>query len=67
MQLLLTNITNMMFGNELQKMYQAWQQGNDNYGRDWAAFVEYAARFNHTTGDEMMRELQKHYWFKKID
>lgn len=55
----------MMNGNELFKMYQAWQQGNENYVRDWAKFVEWAATWNKTTGDIVMHELQKHYWFKK--
>ena len=52
---------------ELQKMYQAWQQGNENYARDWADFVEWAARWYQTTGDAIVRELQKHYWFQKSD
>ena len=56
-----------MFESELHKMYQAWQQGNDHYGRDWANFVEWAARWNNTTGDVIMRELQKYYWFKRGD
>ena len=49
----------------LQHMYQAWQQGNENYARDWYNFVEFAARQCNTTGDLVMRELQKYYWFKK--
>lgn len=53
-----------MFESELQRMYQAWQQGNENYVRDWADFVEYAAKWNKTSGDEIMRQLQKYYWFK---
>jgi len=54
-----------MFESELQRMYQAWMQGNENYIHDWAFFVEKAARWNNTSGDEIMRELQKYYWFKK--
>jgi hypothetical protein len=46
-------------------MYQAWMQGNDHYVRDWYSFVEFAARQCGTTGDIVMRELQKYYWFKK--
>ena len=57
----------MMNSDELHKMYQAWQQGNEHYVRDWANFVEWAARWNQTTGDVVMRELQKHYWFKRSD
>ena len=56
-----------MFESELHKMYQAWQQGNDNYIRDWYNFVEHAARWNNTSGDVIMKELQKYYWFKKGD
>jgi hypothetical protein len=50
----------------LQHIYQAWQQGNEHYVRDWAKFVEHAARCNRTTGDIIMKELQKYYWFKWI-
>jgi hypothetical protein len=55
----------MMTETELQRMYQAWQQGNEHYVRDWVDFLEWAAKWNQTTGDAMMRELQKYYWFKK--
>lgn len=54
-----------MFESQLQQMYQAWMQGNENYIHDWAIFVEQAAKWNNTTGDIIMRELQKYYWFKK--
>ena len=53
-----------MFESELQKMYQAWMQGNDHYIRDWVSFVEQAARWQNTTGDVIMRELQKYTWFE---
>jgi len=52
--------------NNLQHMYQAWMQGNENYVQDWAKFVEWAARQNNTTSDNIMRELQKYSWFKWI-
>ena len=55
----------MINPSELQKMYQAWQQGNEHYAKDWYYFVEWAARHNNTNGDVIMRELQKHYWFKQ--
>lgn len=57
----------MLDSRTLQHMYQAWQQGQDDYVRDWYAFVEFAARQCNTTGDIVMRELQKYYWFKKGD
>jgi chitodextrinase len=47
-------------------MYQAWQQGNENYVRDWARFVEWAAYHNNTTSDSVMCDLQKYPWFKWI-
>ena len=53
-----------MFESELQRMYQAWMQGNEHYIRDWANFVEWAAKWNQTTGDAVMRELQKYQWFR---
>lgn len=53
-----------MLDSELHRMYQAWQQGNEHYVRDWALFVEHAARWNQTSGDAIMRQLQKCYWFK---
>jgi hypothetical protein len=56
-----------MFESELQKMYQAWMQGNQNYIRDWSIFVERAAKWNNTTGDVIMRELQKYSWFERGD
>jgi hypothetical protein len=49
---------------DLYHIYQAWIQGNDQYIRDWAKFVELAAQQNNTTGDVIMRELQKYSWFK---
>ena len=49
----------------LHHMYQAWQQGNENYVRDWSKFVEWAAEWNRTTTENVMKELTKHYWFKK--
>jgi hypothetical protein len=55
----------MISESELHKMYQSWQQGNEHYVRDWANFVEWAANWHQTTGDAIMRELQKYYWFQK--
>ena len=57
----------MLDSRSLQHMYQAWIQGNENYVRDWYAFVEFAARQCGTTGDVVMKELQKYYWFKRGD
>lgn len=55
----------MINSTELQKLYQAWQQGNDHYVEDWSYFVEWAARSLGTSGDAVLRELQKHYWFRQ--
>lgn len=44
-------------------MYQQWQQGNQEYIQRWADFVELVARETKQSQDEVMRELQKTYWF----
>ena len=46
-------------------MYQAWCQGQDDPVRDWSHFVEWAAKWNNTTGDQIMKVLQTTYWFDK--
>ena len=48
---------------QLQHIYQAWQQGNDHYERDWSYFVEYAAKRLNTSGDKVMQVLQRCHWF----
>jgi hypothetical protein len=53
----------MMSESELHRMYQAWAQGNEHYATDWVSFLEWSAEWNKTTQDEMMRQLQKYYWF----
>jgi hypothetical protein len=55
----------MLDARTIQHMYQAWRQGNDQYVRDWYNFVEFAAKQCNTTGDVVMRELQKHSWFER--
>lgn len=55
----------MMNGTELHKVYQAWQQGNEHYVRDWLYFAQWAAGLNNTSTDVMLNELQKYHWFKK--
>jgi hypothetical protein len=54
-----------MTGKELQIMYQQWCQGNENHGFRWLDFVEMAARHFKQPESEVLRELQKHYWFVK--
>lgn len=51
---------------ELQQMYQQWCQGNEDYGFRWLDFVEMAARRLNLPESEILRELQKHYWFVKM-
>ena len=46
-------------------MYQQWCQGNENYNFRWLDFVEMAARHFKQPESEVIRELQKHYWFVK--
>lgn len=50
---------------ELHHMYQAWIQGQQDYANKWFDFVEYAAKWHKTTGDEVMRVLQTTYWFQR--
>jgi hypothetical protein len=57
----------MLDSRTLQHMYQAWCQGQENHVQDWCRFVEFAAGHCGTTGDVIMRELQKYYWFKRGD
>jgi hypothetical protein len=49
----------------LHHQYQAWSQGLDDPERDWSYFVEWAAKMNNTSQDNVMRVLQTTYWFKK--
>jgi hypothetical protein len=55
----------MMNGTELHRMYQAWQQGNDHYVKDWFYFAQYAAGINNSTTEAVLKVLEKYYWFKK--
>ena len=52
---------------QLEIMYQQWIQGMNDYAHHWIDFVEMAARVNGTTDDQVMKELQKCYRFKKED
>jgi hypothetical protein len=52
---------------QLEIMYQQWSQGMADYTHRWLDFVEMAARVHGTTDDQIMRELQKCYWFKQGD
>lgn len=52
---------------QLEIMYQQWIQGMNDYAHHWIDFVEMAAQVNGTTADQIMRELQKCYWFKRGD
>ena len=45
-------------------MYQAWQQGHENYVSRWRDFVEYAAKWEKTSVEEMEEILLKCSWFK---
>ena len=48
---------------QLQHMYQAWQQDNEHYKRDWSYFVEFASQKTGLSGDKIMQILQKCNWF----
>ncbi len=49
----------------LHHQYQAWCQGLENPERDWSYFVEWAAKMNGAEQDDVMRILQRTYWFKR--
>jgi hypothetical protein len=53
----------MIDKNSLHHMYQAWCQGQDDPARDWSYFVEWAAKWNNTTSDKIIRVLQTTHWF----
>jgi hypothetical protein len=57
----------MYNGQFLQMMYQQWSNGQSDVARRWSAFVEFAARHNHTTTELMLEELKKYRWFQKED
>jgi hypothetical protein len=56
-------MTNLNF---LQMMYQQWcnGQGGDEIMNRWVEFIEFAARQTGAQQDEVMRALQKTYWFQ---
>ena len=47
-------------------MYQAWQQGNSQHVADWMEFVTFAARQNSITVEQMLKELERCKWFKRV-
>jgi len=54
-----------MWEQHLHHMYQAWQQGNEDYMYRYMDFAKFAAGHNNMTVDAMILELQKYHWFKK--
>lgn len=48
----------------IQKHYQQWCDGNEEYRRRWYDFVELAAKDNNTTVESMMNELKQQRWFE---
>jgi hypothetical protein len=48
---------------QLQRMYQAWQQGIKDPARDWDIFVELAAKQLNISGDKIIKILQRCHWF----
>jgi hypothetical protein len=45
-------------------MYQAWQQGNEDYASNWLEFVKLAAKWDNTSVESMTATLLKYSWFK---
>ena len=50
----------------LKTVYEQWACGQDAAVR-WLDFVEMASRITGASKDQLMRELQKCYWFKHGD
>ena len=48
----------------LQTIYEQWAHGQPAAAR-WLDFVEMASKLTSTPQDQLMRELQKCYWFKR--
>lgn len=55
----------MISEQQLHHMYQSWIQGQEDPVRDWSYFVESAARWCNTSGDEIIKVLQTTHWFDK--
>ena len=55
----------MISEQQLHHMYQSWIQGQEDPVRDWSYFVESAARWCNTSGDEIIKVLQTTHWFTK--
>lgn len=51
----------------LHHIYQAWQQGNENYVLDYKEFVQYAATEHNMSYMDMLDKLKKYHWFQFID
>ena len=50
---------------DLQHMYQAWQQGIDDYVHRYIEFLEMAARYYNTSAADVMKILQTTWWFER--
>jgi hypothetical protein len=51
----------------LQSMYQQWCQGTEDSAFRYIDFIEMASKQTGVAQDQLMRELQKCYWFKQGD
>jgi len=49
----------------LQTMYQQWAHGQSNAAVRYIDFLELASKQTGHAQDQLMRELQKCYWFKR--
>ena len=49
----------------LQKVYQQWCDGQDNYRLRWMDFVILATSITNSTTEEMIKILEKCRWFEK--
>jgi hypothetical protein len=57
----------LMYDHHLLHMYQAWQQGMDDYVLRWRDFVKFSAMHNNISADEMESFLKQTKWFRWIN
>jgi hypothetical protein len=50
----------------LHHIYQAWQQGNENYVIEYKEFVIYSSKQMNMSFDEMLDLLKRYKWFQYI-
>jgi len=57
----------LLHDRHLLHMYQAWQQGIDDYVLQWRDFVKFSAMHSNRPIEEMEPFLKQTKWFRWID